>query len=145
MFWVPAHRHLLWWRANAWKVSFETLNGGQFMLSTQLIYNVLNYLVILSHQCSITVSFDNNNYNNCLVWNIHFFSHSYFSILTGKIHFLMIFTMKTNFSFTLIHVRDLCYWAILIALEVFIWMYIVYYTLWCLLIKCGVNVVTFVC
>ena len=108
MFWVPAHCHLLWWRANAWKVSFETLNGGQFMLSTQLIYNVLNYLVILIHQYSITVSLDKNNYK-CLVWNIHFFPHCSFSILTRKIHFFMIFTMKMNFSFILIHVCDLCW------------------------------------
>ena len=69
------------------------------MLSTQLIYNVLNYLVILIHQYSITVSLDNNNYNNCLVGNIHFFSHSYFSILTGKIHFHDIYNENELFFY----------------------------------------------
>ena len=34
--------------------SFETLYGGQFTLSTQLIKP--NYLVVLSHQCSTIVS-----------------------------------------------------------------------------------------
>ena len=29
-------------RANAWNVSFETLNGGQFALSTQLIKQKLS-------------------------------------------------------------------------------------------------------
>ena len=43
-------------RANARNVSFQTLYGGQFTLSTQLI--TLNYPVILSHQCSTTVSLE---------------------------------------------------------------------------------------
>ena len=30
----PQFLHLLWERANAWNISFETLNGGQFTLST---------------------------------------------------------------------------------------------------------------
>ena len=38
---------LLWQRANAWKISFETLCSGQFMLSTQ--FRILFYPVILSH------------------------------------------------------------------------------------------------
>ena len=37
-------------------VNFETLNGGQFRLSTQLI--LLNYPVILSHRCNTTVSLE---------------------------------------------------------------------------------------
>ena len=37
---VSSIRHSLWRRANARKVSFETLHGGQFMLSAQL----MNYL-----------------------------------------------------------------------------------------------------
>ena len=45
-----------WWSANAPNISFETLNSGQFMLSIQLI--IPNYLVILSHWCSITVSWE---------------------------------------------------------------------------------------
>ena len=40
-------------RANAPNISFETLNGGQFMLSTQLIMPY--YLVILFYQCGTTV------------------------------------------------------------------------------------------
>ena len=36
--------------ANAQNVNFETLYNGQFMSSTLLL--ILNYLVILSHQCS---------------------------------------------------------------------------------------------
>ena len=48
--------HLLWRRANARNVSFETLYGGQFTLSTQLI--ILNYPVIISHWRSITVSLE---------------------------------------------------------------------------------------
>ena len=42
-------------RTNTRKVSFQTLYGGQFTLPTQLI--MLNYLVILSHQCSTTIFF----------------------------------------------------------------------------------------
>ena len=45
-----------WWSANAPNISFETLNSGQFMLTIQLI--IPNYLVILSHWCSITVSWE---------------------------------------------------------------------------------------
>ena len=41
-------------RANARNVSFKTLNGGQFTLSTQSI--TLNYPVTLSHRRSTTVS-----------------------------------------------------------------------------------------
>ena len=44
----------LWRRANARNFSFETLHGGQFTLSTQLI--ILNYPVIFSFQRSTTVS-----------------------------------------------------------------------------------------
>ena len=47
-------KHLLWRRANPQNVSFETLNGGKFTLSTQLI--IPNYLVILSHRRGNTVS-----------------------------------------------------------------------------------------
>ena len=43
-----------WRRANARNISLEYLDGGQFTLSTQLLK--LNYPVILSHQCSTTVS-----------------------------------------------------------------------------------------
>ena len=46
----------IWQRAGTWNVSFETLYGGQFMLSTQLI--IPNYPVILSHWCSTTVSIE---------------------------------------------------------------------------------------
>ena len=38
-----ALHHSLWQRANAWNISFETLNRGQFTLSAQLI--ILNYTV----------------------------------------------------------------------------------------------------
>ena len=41
---------------NAWNISFETLYGGQFMLTTQLI--MPNYLTILSHWLSSTVSLE---------------------------------------------------------------------------------------
>ena len=41
---------------NAWNISFETLYGGQFMLTTQLI--MPNYLIILSHWLSSTVSLE---------------------------------------------------------------------------------------
>ena len=40
-------------KADVSSVSFLTLYGGQFTLSTQLI--ILNYRVILSHRCSATV------------------------------------------------------------------------------------------
>ena len=43
-----------WRRANTRNVSFETLYGGKFKLSTHLM--MLNYLVILSHRSSTTVS-----------------------------------------------------------------------------------------
>ena len=43
-----------WRRANARNVSLETLNGGQFTFSTQLI--ILNYPVILFHRRSTMVS-----------------------------------------------------------------------------------------
>ena len=46
----------LWSRANAQNVSFKTLYGGQFTLSTQLI--TLNYSVILSLPRSTTVSIE---------------------------------------------------------------------------------------
>ena len=46
----------LWYKANARNVSFLTLKGGQFTLSTQL--RVLNYPVKLSHRRSITVSLE---------------------------------------------------------------------------------------
>ena len=42
--------------ANIRNVNFETLYGGQFMLSTQLI--ILNYPVVLSHKHSTTVSLE---------------------------------------------------------------------------------------
>ena len=54
--WLLALCHLLWQRANDQNVSFETCNGGQFTLSIQLI--ILNYLVILAHLCSTTVSLE---------------------------------------------------------------------------------------
>ena len=40
--------------ANSRNVSFETLHGGQFMLSTQMI--IPNYFVILSHRRGSIVS-----------------------------------------------------------------------------------------
>ena len=46
----------LWRGTSARNVSFETLNDGQFTLSTQLI--IPNYLAILSHRCSTTVSLE---------------------------------------------------------------------------------------
>ena len=49
----PTFLYSLWWRATAPNVSFETLNIGQFILSTQLI--ITNYLAILSHWHSTTV------------------------------------------------------------------------------------------
>ena len=54
--------HITWFevfdrrRANTRNVSFETIYVGQFTLSTQLI--ILNYLAILSHQRSTTVSLE---------------------------------------------------------------------------------------
>ena len=51
-----ALRHLLWRRAYARNVSFETLNGGLLTLSTQLI--IPNYFVILSNGRSITISYE---------------------------------------------------------------------------------------
>ena len=36
----------IWWRANAWNVSFETLYGGQLMLSSQLIILLKNYPIV---------------------------------------------------------------------------------------------------
>ena len=51
---ASALRPLLWRRANARNVSFETLYSGQFTLSTQLM--IPNYLVILFHKRSTTVS-----------------------------------------------------------------------------------------
>ena len=49
--------HSLWRKANARNFSFETIYGGQFSSSTQLI--ILNYPVILSHQHSKTGFFRN--------------------------------------------------------------------------------------
>ena len=46
----------LWRRANVPNVSFETLNGGQFTLSTQLI--IPNYIVTLSHRRNTTGSLE---------------------------------------------------------------------------------------
>ena len=43
MFRMLALHHSLWQRANAWNISFETLNRAQVTLSTQLI--ILNYTV----------------------------------------------------------------------------------------------------
>ena len=37
MFQVLALHHSLWQRADAWNISFQTLYGGQFTLSTHLI------------------------------------------------------------------------------------------------------------
>ena len=54
VFWIVFNNNLLetrkslWQRAKARNVSFKTLYGGQFTLSTQLI--ILNYPVILSHR-----------------------------------------------------------------------------------------------
>ena len=45
-----------WGFLNAGNVIFETLYGGQFMPSTQLI--ILNYPIILSHWLSTTVSLE---------------------------------------------------------------------------------------
>ena len=53
---VPLLPFSLWRTANARNVSFLTLYGGQFTLSTQLI--VQNYPVILSHRRSPTVSLE---------------------------------------------------------------------------------------
>ena len=53
---VPLLPFSLWRRANARNVSFLTLYGGQFTLSTQLI--IQNYRVILSHRRSTTVSLE---------------------------------------------------------------------------------------
>ena len=50
----PQLLQLLLWRVNARNVSFETLYGGQFTLSTQL--TILYYPVILSHRHSTAVS-----------------------------------------------------------------------------------------
>ena len=50
------YRHSLWRRANARNVGFQTLYGGQFTLSTQLI--ILNYPVILFHRRSTAVSLE---------------------------------------------------------------------------------------
>ena len=47
---------LLWCRAYAWNISFETLYSGQFTLSTQLI--ILNYPVKLLHWHNTTVSME---------------------------------------------------------------------------------------
>ena len=52
----PQFLHSLWRRANARNICFETLNSGQLTLSSQLI--APNYLVILSHRCSTTVSLE---------------------------------------------------------------------------------------
>ena len=49
-----ALRHSLWRRANVRNVSFETLYGRQFTLSTQFI--ISNYLVTLTHRRSNTVT-----------------------------------------------------------------------------------------
>ena len=49
-----ALRHLLRRRANARNVSFETLNGGQFTLSTQLI--IPNYVATVSYWRSTKLS-----------------------------------------------------------------------------------------
>ena len=54
--------------ANAQNVSFVTLYGGQFTLSTQLI--ILKYSVILFHWRSTTVSLENYPfYSNYMVVN----------------------------------------------------------------------------
>ena len=52
----PQFLYLLWQRANTPKISFKTLYGGQFVLSTELI--ILNYPVILSHRHSARVSLE---------------------------------------------------------------------------------------
>ena len=52
----------LWQWNYAQNVSFETLYGGQFTLSSWLI--ILNCPVILCHQCSTTVSLETNPLNS---------------------------------------------------------------------------------
>ena len=56
MFRALAPRLSPWRRANARNVRFETLYGGQFTLSTQLI--IPNYPDILSYRRSTTVSLE---------------------------------------------------------------------------------------
>ena len=49
-------KYSLWRRANARNVNLETLNCGQFTLSTRLM--IPNYPVKLSHRRSVTVSLE---------------------------------------------------------------------------------------
>ena len=67
--WNGHHKEFLSWHLerqsfirarglNTWNISFKTLFSGHFTLSFQLI--ILNYLVILCHQHSTTVSFIGN-------------------------------------------------------------------------------------
>ena len=58
------YHHSLWLRANARNVSLETLYGGQFASSTQLIK--ANYLVTLPHRRSTTVSLETCLLNSCI-------------------------------------------------------------------------------
>ena len=60
----PQFSYSIWRRANARKISFETLNGGQLTLSPQLI--APNYLVMFSHRCNTTVSLE--TYLHHTVW-----------------------------------------------------------------------------
>ena len=50
----------LWRRVNAPNVNFETIYGGKFTLSTQLI--ILNYPAILSHWRSSTVFLETSSF-----------------------------------------------------------------------------------
>ena len=59
--------HSLWKRAKTQNVSFETLYGGQLMLSTRLI--ILNYPVILSHWRSTRVSLETISLN--FIFRLH--------------------------------------------------------------------------
>ena len=78
-----------WARAKAQNISFETLNGGQFMLSTLLI--MPNYLVILSHWHHhsffrnlpfLLNEFDNSSKESTRFLNVSLLGESKFLIVT---------------------------------------------------------------
>ena len=66
----------LWRRANVPNASFETLNGGQFTLSTQLI--IPSYIVILSHRRNISFF---RNLPPTFIYQVGWFDLSIFSLL----------------------------------------------------------------
>ena len=73
---------LLWWRANAWNVSFENLYGGQFTLTTQLIKPELAKLVrkkLLNGKSTLGILLYSN------LWN--FESKFWFGLLCFADHF----------------------------------------------------------